>query len=167
MIFKVWTLTKSGHFKTTYLILWVYFICILPSVTDLKFYKKIRQIWKVRKFKSDVINVLTLLWMATLTHAINSICVEIWLSVLDMYVLIFWNMQLHVNSFPVLHPLSKANYLMHNIRLTMMAYVCWRQFHGGIILIISDQCNIWDNQAMSQFDYDMLTVAQFFFKILV
>ena len=65
------------------------------------------------------------------------------LTVCTRYVLIFWNMQLHVNSFPVLHPLSKANYLMHNIRLTM-AYVCWRQFHGGIILIIFDQCNIWE-----------------------
>ena len=76
------------------------------------------------------------------------------LTVCTRYVLIFWNMQLQVNSFPVLHPLSKANYLMHNIRLTM-AYVCRRQFHAGIILIIFDHCNIWDNQAMSQFDYSV------------
>ena len=88
------------------------------------------------------------------------------LTVCTRYVLIFWNMQLHVNSFPVLHPLSKANYLMHNIRLTM-AYVCWRQFHGGIILIISDQCNIWGNQAMLQFDYDNINSCTKFFKILV
>ena len=88
------------------------------------------------------------------------------LTVCTRYVLIFWNMQLHVNSFPVLHPLSKANYLMHNIRLTM-AYVCWRQFHGGIILIISDQCNIWDNQAMSQFKYDNINSCTKILKILV
>ena len=88
------------------------------------------------------------------------------LTVCTRYVLIFWNMQLQVNSFPVLHPLSKANYLMHIIRLTM-AYVCRRQFHAGIILIISDQCNIWDNQAMSQFDYDNINSCTKFLKILV
>ena len=88
------------------------------------------------------------------------------LTVCTRYVLIFWNMQLHVNSFPVLHPLSKANYLMHNIRLTM-AYVCWRQFHGGIILIkylINAIFETINYQAMSQFDYELiiLTVAQNF-----
>ena len=123
-----------------------YFICLLPSVTDRKFSKKS---WSLESTKTQIRR------HKCSNSIVNSdvdscdkfnLCRN--LTVCTRYVLIFWNMQLHVNSFPVLHPLSKANYLMHNIRLTM-AYVCWRQFHGGIILIIFDQCNIWDNQAMS------------------